>query len=231
MTTSLPPRSQLKQQAILDAGRVLFLAHGYQGTSVDQIAAAAVVSKQTVYKHFTDKRTLLMAIVAAAVDGAVTPFTDRVQALAGTDRLEADLIDLASGYLRSVLAEPVVQLRRLIIAEAGRVPELAALYYEHAPERTLAALASTFARLQGRGLLRAPDSRTAAEHFAFLVVGPSIDRALFFGGPQTLSDLAVDHHVAQAVRVFLASYGEEAAITVAPNSSIASGGAESENHT
>ena len=64
-----------------------------------------------------------------------------------------------------------MQLRRLVIGEANRLPELARLYYEHAPLRTLAALTDAFARLHDRGVLNAPEPSLAAEHFAFLIVG------------------------------------------------------------
>src|SRR6202008_3134543 len=60
-----PTRSERKRGTILDAGRELFLTGGYQGTSVDQIAARAAVSKQTVCKHFGDKQRLPLAIVSA----------------------------------------------------------------------------------------------------------------------------------------------------------------------
>jgi TetR/AcrR family transcriptional repressor of mexJK operon len=206
MTTSLPARSVRKRAAIMSAGRQLFLAHGYQGTSVDQIAAAAEVSKQTVYKHFTDKRELLFAIVTEVLDGAVTPFLDQVSDLARTSHLERDMVRLAGGYLRSVLDEPVVQLRRLVIGEANALPELAEMYYQRAPARTLRAFAETFETLDARGLLQIVQPALAAEQFAFLVVGPSIDKALFYGGPKTLADLDVDDHVRAAIRVFFAAY-------------------------
>jgi TetR/AcrR family transcriptional repressor of mexJK operon len=206
MTELVLGRSTRKRLTILSAGRDLFLSNGYQGTSVDQIAASAEVSKQTVYKHFGDKRELLLSIVNEALDGAVTPFLERIRALADTADLEADVAALAIDYLRAVLQEPVVQLRRLVIGEANRLPELAQLYYTEAPARTLAAFADCFAALHRRGLLHIPEPAIAAEHFAFLIVGRSIDQALFYGGPQVLADIDVDSHVRAGVRVFLAAY-------------------------
>ena len=102
-TSTLPGRSLRKRQTILSAGRALFLSNGYQGTSIDQIAASAEVSKQTVYKHFGDKQELLFAIVTNALDSTVTPFVDRIAALAQTTDLETDLTALARDYLRAVL--------------------------------------------------------------------------------------------------------------------------------
>jgi len=199
-------RSARKRLTILSAGHDLFLRNGYQGTSVDQIAASAEVSKQTVYKHFGDKHELLLAIVNNALERTVAPFLERISALADTANLEADLTALAADYLRAVLQEPVVQLRRLVVGEANRVPELAQLYYDQAPARTLAAFAECFSALHGRGLLHVPEPALAAEHFAFLIVGRCIDQALFYGGPQVLSSVDVDGYVRSGVGVFLAGY-------------------------
>ncbi|MDT5009390.1 MAG: TetR/AcrR family transcriptional regulator, mexJK operon transcriptional repressor [Mycobacterium sp.] len=206
--TDTPPltRSQQKRRSILTAGRELFLSNGYQGTSMDQVAAQAAVSKQTVYKHFGEKRELLHTIVTDAIDAVVSAIADRIVALADSTDLEEDLVALGTDYLLAVLSESVVQLRRLVIAEANRVPELASLYYEHAPARTLAAFAETFQRLHDRGLLRVTESDCAADHFAFLIVGRPIDQALFGGGPQVLDGMDVDRYVRAGVRVFLAGY-------------------------
>src|ERR1700754_466544 len=138
--TALPGRSAQKRQTILTAGQHLFLSNGYQGTSMDQVAATAAVSKQTVYKHFGEKRELVFAIVTDALDSAAGDIRERIAALPDTTDLQADLVALACDYVRAVLDERVVQLRRLVIGEANRLPELARLYYEHAPLRTMAAL-------------------------------------------------------------------------------------------
>src|ERR1700694_1560878 len=164
MTEPALGRSARKSPTILSAGRELFLSNGYQGTSVDQIAASAEVSKQTVYKHFGDKQELLFAIVTDALDTTVGVIRERIAALAHTTDLETDLTALADDYLRAVLQEPVVQLRRLVVGEANRLPALAKLYYDHAPARTLAAFADCFGRLHERGHLHAPEAALAAEH-------------------------------------------------------------------
>ena len=73
----------------------------------------------------------------------------------------------------------MLRLRRLVISEADRFPELAATYFDRAPGRGLEALAAGFDVLVGRGLLRIDDTATAAVQFAYLVLGPVLDRALF----------------------------------------------------
>lgn len=204
--TTLPGRSARKRQTILTAGQQLFLSNGYQGTSMDQVAATAAVSKQTVYKYFGEKRELLFAIVTDALEPAAATIGDRIAALSDNGDVETDLVSLAGDYLRAVLDERVVQLRRLVIGEANRLPELARLYYEHAPLRTLDALTETFGGLHERGVLNAPEPSLAAEHFAFLVVGRPIDQALFEGARKVLVDFDVDAYARAAVEVFLAAY-------------------------
>jgi TetR/AcrR family transcriptional regulator, mexJK operon transcriptional repressor len=199
-------RSLRKRQMILSAGRQLFLSNGYQGTSMDQVAATAAVSKQTVYKHFGEKRALLYAIVTDELDATVTNFRELISELAETTDIEASLIALAMEYLRAVLRDRVVQLRRLVIAEASRLPELAQLYYDRAPSTTLSALADAFRRLHERGLLYAPESSVAAEHFAFLVIGRPMDHALFDGAASVLDSLDIVSHARSGVGVFLAGY-------------------------
>jgi TetR/AcrR family transcriptional repressor of mexJK operon len=204
--TTLPGRSARKRQTILTAGQQLFLSNGYQGTSMDQVAATAAVSKQTVYKHFGEKRELLFAIVTDALDSAAGSVREHILALADSTDLDADLTTLAADYLRVVMQEPVVQLRRLVIGEANRLPELARLYYEHAPLRTLGLLADAITALHDRGLLNAPEPSLAAEHFAFLIVGRPIDQALFDGAPAVLDRVDVDSYARAGVDVFLAAY-------------------------
>ena len=61
-------RSSRKRSAILDAATELFLTREYAGTSMEDIASAAAVSKQTVYKHFSDKETLFREVALGSVE-------------------------------------------------------------------------------------------------------------------------------------------------------------------
>ena len=59
------PKDLEKRAAILAAAKRLFPMSGFEGTSMDAIAAEAGVSKLTVYSHFTDKETLFVAAIRA----------------------------------------------------------------------------------------------------------------------------------------------------------------------
>jgi TetR/AcrR family transcriptional regulator, mexJK operon transcriptional repressor len=204
----LADRSARKRRAVVEAAMTLFLRHGYPGTSMDQIAALAAVSKPTVYRFFADKEQLFTEIVLGTLDQAGGPFRARLAVLAGTQQVGEDLRQLARDYLATVIQPPVLQLRRLVIGASPYLPEVAQAYYERAPEQTMSALAGCFERLAGRGLLRVPDPPAAAAHFAFLVLGRALDKSLFCGdAPFSAAELAAQADA--GVAVFLAAYGNQ----------------------
>src|SRR5690606_16007182 len=65
------PKDLAKRAAILEAAESLFLEHGFEGVSMDQIAARAGVSKLTVYSHFGDKDALFFEAVEHYCDKQV----------------------------------------------------------------------------------------------------------------------------------------------------------------
>lgn len=189
----------------MDAATSLFLRKGFSGTSVDDIAARAAVSKQTVYKHFVDKHQLFREIVLHVTERAEV-FVHEIASRPWTGDLEADLRDLARRHLSAVVQPEVLQLRRLVIGEADRFPDLASSYYERGPRRVLAAIAGRFAELAEQGLLRIEDADLAANHFAWLVLAVPLDRAMFYGPSATLTDKELDRFADEAMRVFLSAY-------------------------
>jgi AcrR family transcriptional regulator len=206
MAADKEPRSVRKRRAILDAATTVFLRQGYLGTSMDEIAALAAVSKQTVYKHFTDKERLFSEIVVATVEEA----SDRVHAevldLPDSGDVEADLRDLARRQLRMVMRPQLLQLRRLVIGEAGRFPELGRTFFDRGPGRTVEALATAFERLAERGALTADDPLLAAQHFNWLVMSIPLNEAMLLGDDEPASKRQLDRYADEGVRVFLAAY-------------------------
>src|SRR5919197_4708710 len=151
--------------AIREAATTLVLRNGYVGTSMDEVAALARVSKQTVYTHFDDKERLFTDLVLGNTE-RVDEFVEEMTALLETaSDAERALGELGRRYLDTVVRPQVLQLRRLVIWEAARFPELARTYYERVPERMVGALAGGLQRLTDRGLLDVDDPQLAAQHF------------------------------------------------------------------
>jgi TetR/AcrR family transcriptional regulator, mexJK operon transcriptional repressor len=210
--TTTPPRgeddrrSARKRRAILDAATTVFLRSGYLGTSMDEIAALAEVSKQTVYKHFADKERLFSEIVTATVDEIANPNYDEVLNLSDTGDVERDLRDFARRQLRAVMEPRLLQLRRLVIGEAGRFPQLGRLFYERGPGRTIDALATMFAQLASRGALELDDPRLAAAHFNWLVMSIPLNQAMLLGEDRPATPAQLRRYADAGVRAFLAAY-------------------------
>lgn len=202
-------RSARKRRAIVEAATTAFLANGYPGTSMDDIAARAAVSKQTVYKHFADKQSLFAEIVTGTVNEISDLVYDEVVSLRESGAVEADLRELARRQLAGVMRPRLLQLRRLVISEAGRFPDLGRLFYERGPGRTIAALATAFQRLADRGMLRPSDPRLAAEHFNWLIMSVPLNRAMLCGEDELPGPADLDRYADAGVRVFLAAYGRD----------------------
>ena len=214
MSRTSPPepigRTTQKRRAILTAATDLFLRNGFRGTNMDDVATAAGVSKQTVYKQFTDKEGLFREIVEGVTQNSDT-IIERITA-AFTDapahtcaELDTTLRAVARVYLDSVLQPHVLSLRRLVIAEAEQFPDLAANYYERAPARGIDVVAEHLAPYSDSGLLHTDDIRLAAAHFVYLALSIAQDRAMFLPStPPPATDRELQ--AAAAARTFIAAY-------------------------
>lgn len=193
-------------QAIRDTAASLFLEKGYLGTSVDDIAAAAHISKQTVYTHFASKEDLLTDVVLGNADRVDAFINELSKTAERGGEIEVALRDLARRYLSFVIRPEVLRLRRLVISEATRFPDLARTYYERVPQRVYATFADLFRTLHRKGTLRVADPEIAAQHFVWLTLGMHLDRALFNVAETAVSPKEVDRIAHSAVDVFLRAY-------------------------
>jgi TetR/AcrR family transcriptional repressor of mexJK operon len=200
-------RSARKHREILSAGTAAFLAKGYDGTSMDEIAANAGVSKQTVYKHFADKERLFYEIVLATTERVEEVVALVLGTFSETCDLENDFRLLGRRFLSAIMQPELLKLRRLVIASADRMPDLGRAWYQNGFERVLVALGVTFRRLAERGLLRIEDPDLAANHFAGILLWIPVNEAMFTGDARPTLPSELDRLADAAVSAFLAAYG------------------------
>jgi TetR/AcrR family transcriptional repressor of mexJK operon len=165
-------RSAGKQAAILDAAESLFVRDGYERTSVDAIAAAANVSKRTVYDHFGGKAALHGRVLHRVHDAlTVTVRTALDEELTPGRELRAALVAFALRVTTETFpSSAYVTYRRLTTQDPAAPPRP-----EHVRDHPERLLADRFARLADAGELRAADPRRAARHFTALTMLLALD--------------------------------------------------------
>ena len=125
------PKAKLmarKRTAILDAAREAFLRDGYEGTTMEGIAASAGVSIMTLYRHAAGKDTLFAAVVASACHPA-----DQAERTEIEDALQKPLEDVlvyVGLMFQERLASPMTTaLFRVVMVETTRSPHLVDMAY------------------------------------------------------------------------------------------------------
>ena len=184
-----------------------FLEKGFLGASMDEIAAAAGVSKQTVYAHFESKEALFLAMVQGLTGGAADSFRLRRDDPTGDEPIERFLLDFATLQLQIVMTPRLMRLRRLVIGEVGRFPELGRALHEKGPGHSNGRLARAFAVYRDKGELTVGNAREAAAFFNWLVMGGPVNDAMLLGDDAILGKMAIARQAREAVRIFLAAYG------------------------
>jgi TetR/AcrR family transcriptional regulator, mexJK operon transcriptional repressor len=200
-------RATVKRAAVLEAAAKIFLDGGYLGASMDQIAELAGVSKQTVYAYFSNKENLFIAMVSALCNETGDRVHKNVAELSDGEDLEAYLVDYAARQLQMVLTPRILQLRRLVIGEVGRFPELGAALYAGGPGRAITSMAAMFERMAVRGLLSLHDPTLAATQFNWLIMSAPLNRGMLLGDSAIPSAKDLREHARQGVCMFLAAYG------------------------
>ncbi|OCT24023.1 TetR/AcrR family transcriptional regulator [Pseudomonas putida] len=197
------PKDLAKREAILEAAKSLFLSLGYANTSMDAVAAAAGVSKLTVYSHFNDKQTLFGSAVMATCQ---TQLPDLIFELPEGVPIEDVLLNIARGFQALISSDESVKLTRLIMALGSQDPGLGQFFYEAGPKRVLAEMEALLRCVDERGLLRMENPLRAAEHFFCLIKGAA-DYRLLLGCAPPLAGEEAEQHVREVVGVFMRAYG------------------------
>jgi TetR/AcrR family transcriptional repressor of mexJK operon len=193
--------SSTKRRAILEAAMRVFLADGYGAASMETIARAAGVAKQTIYAHFGTKAALFEATIVERCEWLLEP----LPATAGDEDPAAALQAIARRFLDIILAPEAVARLRVIMAERHRFPELAELFYRSGPGRATEGLADYLDRLHRHRVLHVPDSRLAAGLFFGMIRGDVFLRHLLGLEPKPDAD-RLDRVVHAAVATFLTAH-------------------------
>ncbi|WP_217184365.1 TetR/AcrR family transcriptional regulator [Streptomyces sp. AC495_CC817] len=205
----LRPSSVLKRESILAAAQEQFLAQGYEAVTMDSIARASGVAKQTLYSHFGGKEALFLELVGSQTRAASERVLGAAPAVPADADARAVLAPVLQQQLETVLAPGLLALRRLVIGLLSQFPDLARELHLHGPQRAIDSLAEVLAALDASGALRVDDPSVAAAQLNWLVMGEPVNRAMLLGDGEALAGVDIETQVSRALDVFLAAYRAE----------------------
>jgi len=191
-----------RREAIIAAAYTLFMEQGYESVSIDDIIRAAGGSKATLYKFFGNKEGVLRAVVESLAETMLREFRIEFPA-AGTVR--ETLLRVGTVLTDLALSDNAINQHRHAVAHARAFPEVARLWFESGPSRTMAGIAAVLKRETEARRLRVADPLRAAWHFGGMIIFQENMRRLVGLPPARKAEL--QKHVAAAVDLFLAAYG------------------------
>jgi len=195
-----PSRAEARQlgERILDIATRLFMSHGYGATSIEEIARRARISKRTFYHRFRDKPEIFVAVVHRIIDRLRPPADFPL--LEGS--LEKILQRLAGLILRAALTPEAIALNRMLIAESGKFPKLAALVTERGvSNEAIRYIAGILERETEAGTIALANPTFAAQQFLYMTIALPQRRAMGFGVPMTSAE--IDVWTGDVVKLFL----------------------------
>lgn len=152
-------RAADRPQEILDAALTVFISKGFAGTKLDDVAAAAGISKGLLYRYFDNKAELFKDVIRQTLGTTIRDVGDRARAsdsaLAALDMFLNQMIAVASDARRSAIP-------KLVISESGNFPELAVFYLAEVIGPGLKQLAGLVRRGTESGEFRKVDPELAA---------------------------------------------------------------------
>ena len=198
------PRDAGKAEAILDVAWALFLARGVAAVSIEAIAAAAHVSKGTLYSSYADKPTLFEAAVRREME--------RIETAQGVTRgapsdapLAETLHAFGMGIMTFLASEPAIGFYNALSAELRLHADLAQAFWDLGPGQTRANLAALLENAANRGALSIDDPVHAAEALFGLWQGFS-NLQLALGLPPEDVPAWIERRVSLGVDIFLRAY-------------------------
>jgi AcrR family transcriptional regulator len=185
-------RKDARPGEIVAAALASFAERGYAATKLEDVAAAAGISKGTIYLYFPTKEDLFRAVVRQAV----LPNLEAAEAQFATHTgSSADLLRALAGRFLSLLDSDLTAVPKLVVAESGNFPAIAQFYADTVLRRAFALLEGILARGIARGEFRPLDVHATLPSF----VAPFLLLALWKHSLGRHTDLAFDPHaVAQA---------------------------------
>jgi AcrR family transcriptional regulator len=166
--SSRAERAAERRGAIIEAAMDEFIARGFAGTRLDDVAKRAGVAKGTIYLHFKDKESMFEELIRTAI----VPVVIRLSSTPPTPG--ASVRDMVEGFAQNFIQEVASTRRgdlvRLIVAEGPRFPAVADFYYREVVTRGLIGMRA----LIELGIARGEIKHKNLARFPQIMVAPAL---------------------------------------------------------
>ncbi len=189
--------AEQRRERIVHIAAPLFLKHGYDNVSIDDIIDVVGGSKATIYAWFGGKEGLFEAVIThecRAVTMAI--HVDE------NGSLEAQLTEIGQSFLATVLSPPILEFHRLMVSIGRKFPEIGRLFYQTGPHSAYSIVADWIAKQQQAGRLIEEDPYRLAVLFLDMLIGEH-QLSRLTSMPRAARREQIDATLQLAVKVFL----------------------------
>ena len=189
-----------KMADVMIGARKVFFRCGYEGATVDAIAAEGKVSKATLYSYYPTKEQLFLSVIESEcgrlADEILRPLIASLEPRAQLEELALRMVDLT-------LDDTYIRLLRTCVGASEALPDAGEVYFAAGPKPARELVGRSLERLTREGALDVDDVRRASDHFIHLCVsGLLMPRLLAVKRP-----VHREKHAGEAVAAFLRLYG------------------------
>lgn len=189
------------RQRIIEVATEMFLQQGYGNTSLAEIAAAARLTKPTLYDHFGSKTGLLQAVTQTQAEARQSRMA---QSLGCSGDVAADLLQFAKTFGREIHSEEARRWHRLSLTELRDHPEVGKAIYESGPARVIERLKKFLRDETKAGRLCCDEPAVAAEQLLGMLSG--IQTVRLMTGHEPPSSRVQSKLVRHSIEAFLRLY-------------------------
>jgi AcrR family transcriptional regulator len=192
-----------KRRQIMDGARTVFMAAGFDGASMNDIARVSGVSKGTLYVYFDSKERLFEALIREERRQQAERLTDFALE---DDDVRGSLFKFGCRLIEMMSRPDTLAHVRTVIAASAKFPQLGRAFYEAGPCFGANRLSTYMQRMNDEGVLRIADVERAAWQFLELCQAGTF-KSLLFRMVDELTTAQIEGGVSAAVEVFMAAYG------------------------
>ncbi|MDS7925257.1 TetR/AcrR family transcriptional regulator [Acinetobacter sp. V115_6] len=196
------PKDLEKRARILQAAKAIFLKSGYHGTSMNQIAQEAGVTKLTVYNHFQDKVNLFICAITETCEETLC--TKQFDLDTSADFYQT-LFNVCSRALQIIYSPEALKLDHVLLELAAEQNPLALQFFEASHTRMENQLAEFFQKAAQLGFIQADDPIYQTELLLTLLLGVRHHKVLL-GITAAPNAQELEQIIRDAINLFLLKY-------------------------